>query len=66
MSELRKDFGDKVEDKLTPESDKNLGDKVKEKVTDAADSVGSKIQTETEEKSTLQKIKDSISSGFGK
>lgn len=66
MSELRKDFSDKVEDKLTPESDKNLYDKTKEKITDGADSVGSQIQTETGEKSTVQTIKDKVSEAFGK
>ncbi|CAD6585877.1 MAG: hypothetical protein ASARMPREDX12_003690 [Alectoria sarmentosa] len=65
MSDLgRKDFGDKAEEKLTPDSQKSLLDKTKEGVTDAGDKVAGSVQP-SDEKSITQKLSDSTSTKPG-
>lgn len=65
MADLRKDFSDKVEEKIKPDADKGIFEKAKEKITDDADAVGKDIQKDTD-RSGLQKAKDKISEAFGK
>ncbi|CAK9441638.1 uncharacterized protein LODBEIA_P55060 [Lodderomyces beijingensis] len=63
MSDLgRKNFSDKVEEKLTPESQKSTLDKGKEAVTDTVDKAGRKITPE-EDKSFGQKVADNFAQG---
>ncbi|CAF9940880.1 MAG: hypothetical protein ALECFALPRED_008891 [Alectoria fallacina] len=65
MSDLgRKDFGDKAEEKLTPDSQKSLLDKTKEGLTGAGDKVAGSVQP-SDEKSVTQKLSDSTSTKPG-
>ncbi|KAL2042702.1 hypothetical protein N7G274_004461 [Stereocaulon virgatum] len=60
----RKDFTDKAQEKLTPESQKSTLDKAKEGVTNAGDSVAGAVQPEGD-KSVTQTLSDSISTNPG-
>ncbi|CAF9911372.1 hypothetical protein IMSHALPRED_010010 [Imshaugia aleurites] len=65
MSDLgRKDFSDKAEEKLTPDSQKSLFDKTKEGVTDAGDKVAGSVQP-SDDKSISQTLSDSTSTKPG-
>lgn len=60
MDSGRKDAGDKLNDKMTPDSSKSTVDKIKEGVTDAGD----KIQRDAvpdSQKSTGQSLSDKAS-----
>lgn len=54
----RKDFSQKAEEKITPESQKSLGEQIKETATDAYDKVAGMMQP-SEEKGAGQKAFDS-------
>ncbi|CDR46210.1 CYFA0S22e01288g1_1 [Cyberlindnera fabianii] len=58
----RKNFSDKVQENLTPESQKSFGQKAKEGVTDTLDKAQRDLQPD-ESKSGFQQLGDSISSG---
>ncbi|KZF21841.1 putative chaperone/heat shock protein Hsp12 [Xylona heveae TC161] len=53
----RKDFSDKVEEKITPDSSKSTQQKVKETVTDTGDKLARGTQSD-ESKSTTQEVSD--------
>lgn len=53
----RKDVTDKVEEKLTPDSEKSTTEKAQEGLTGTGDSVASKLQPDSE-KSSTQKASD--------
>ena len=56
MSDLgRKDIGDKIESKLTPDSQKSTPEQFKDKVTDSLDSAAGKATSEND-KSFVQKL----------
>ncbi|KIW02826.1 uncharacterized protein PV09_05883 [Verruconis gallopava] len=56
----RKDFTDKAQEKLTPESQKSTTDKLSEGATDIGDKVARNVQPE-QDKSTTQSIGDTLS-----
>lgn len=56
----RKNFSDKVTDKLTPDNQKSNWDKASEQVTDTYDKAAGKLQPE-EDKGVFQKISDTLS-----
>ncbi|KAL9133239.1 MAG: hypothetical protein Q9175_005581 [Cornicularia normoerica] len=65
MADLgRKDFSDKAEETLKPDSQKSLFDKTKESVTDAGDKVAGNVQP-GDNKSITQKLSDSTSTKPG-
>ncbi len=55
----RKGFSDKLNETVTPDSQKNTFDKAKEGVTDQADKLGSKAQPNSE-KSYAQQASDKL------
>lgn len=55
----RKDIGDKVESKLTPDSQKSTPQQFADKATDALDSAAGKSTSEND-KSFVQKASDAI------
>lgn len=63
MSDLgRKDFTDKVQEKVTPQDQKSYIDQAKEGITDAADKASRNLQPEGA-KSDTQKLGDSVQKG---
>lgn len=60
----RKDFSDKAEEALKPDSQKSLFDKTKEGVTDTGDRVAGSLQP-ADDKSISQKLSDSTSTKPG-
>lgn len=63
MADLgRKNFGEKVDEKLTPDSDKTNVDKVKEQVTNKVDDFAAKATPE-DQKSFPQTVADSAKQG---
>ncbi|KAI5855236.1 heat shock protein 9/12-domain-containing protein [Tricharina praecox] len=51
---MRKDFSDRAQEKVTPDSSKSTMDKAKESVTDTADRAAGELQSDSS-KSTTQK-----------
>ena len=58
----RKDFTQKMDEKITPQNDKSLYQKTKESVTDTADKVASNV-TPDNQKSFSQTLGDSVQKG---
>ncbi|SCV99966.1 LAFE_0B06458g1_1 [Lachancea fermentati] len=58
----RKDFSDKIQEKVKPDSEKGYVEKGKEYVTDAADKAAGKLQPE-ENKGVFQGVSDSAHKG---
>lgn len=56
----RKNFGDKISDAMTPDSQKSTWDKASENMGDTYDKAASKMQPE-EDKGVFQKISDTLS-----
>ncbi|KAF2155333.1 hypothetical protein K461DRAFT_311600 [Myriangium duriaei CBS 260.36] len=56
----RKDFSDKVGEKVTPDSQKSTTDKISESVTGATDKVSRDVQPDSS-KSTTQELSDKTS-----
>lgn len=58
----RKDFSQKISEKITPQSEKSMYDKTKESVTDTADKIANEL-TPDNQKSFSQSVGDSVQKG---
>lgn len=58
----RKDFSQKIDEKITPDSNKSLYERTKETVTDTADKVANDLTPENQ-KSFSQSVGDSVQRG---
>merc|ERR1712100_308144 len=59
----RKGLGDKVQEKVTPQESKSTTDKVKEGVTNTADKASRTTDAHKDDKSMMDKAKDTLGMG---